>query len=371
MLIAANLAITISLGSVHAMSHPAGAQFGCPRRGQRDPPAPRDPLQRGRRRHRRALPRRGRGPRRRERRRRDGGRRGARHARLRACRSPGLPDPPLLSCSRGGHSGLVDGAMGDGTTLLNPREVEERDYAELYRKGCVGFQTSGNMRRCSSSRRWQAISASMSTEDSARISQVSIRDVLRAPPGVAGHPQPHHVTALRTGNSTHVILFFTHAHWNNASRGIQPAGRPFARTIAAAWPWPCAVGATSAACRALRLHQHRLSHRVDPRQGVRNRGQPGDELRHGVDRRAGTGTEYQPSAAATSAIVRVPRAARLWRAGLAHPAHSRQEGLCHILLVNELEARAGVGDHGTQNRGGAEQLDDRVGKRLAVRGSTE
>ena len=30
MLIAANLAITISLGSVHAMSHPAGAQFGVP-----------------------------------------------------------------------------------------------------------------------------------------------------------------------------------------------------------------------------------------------------------------------------------------------------------------------------------------------------
>ena len=30
MLIAANLAITIALGSVHAMSHPAGAQFGVP-----------------------------------------------------------------------------------------------------------------------------------------------------------------------------------------------------------------------------------------------------------------------------------------------------------------------------------------------------
>src|SRR5919197_2803484 len=30
MLIAANLAITISLGSVHAMSHPAGAHFGVP-----------------------------------------------------------------------------------------------------------------------------------------------------------------------------------------------------------------------------------------------------------------------------------------------------------------------------------------------------
>ena len=30
MLVAANLAITIALGSVHAMSHPAGAQFGVP-----------------------------------------------------------------------------------------------------------------------------------------------------------------------------------------------------------------------------------------------------------------------------------------------------------------------------------------------------
>ena len=30
MLIAANLAITVALGSVHAMSHPAGAQFGVP-----------------------------------------------------------------------------------------------------------------------------------------------------------------------------------------------------------------------------------------------------------------------------------------------------------------------------------------------------
>jgi alcohol dehydrogenase class IV len=29
---------------------------------------------------------------------------------------------------------LVDGAMGDGTTLLNPREMGEEDYAELYRR---------------------------------------------------------------------------------------------------------------------------------------------------------------------------------------------------------------------------------------------
>ena len=28
----------------------------------------------------------------------------------------------------------MEGAMGDGTTLLNPREMTEEDYAELYRR---------------------------------------------------------------------------------------------------------------------------------------------------------------------------------------------------------------------------------------------
>ena len=32
-----------------------------------------------------------------------------------------------------GIPALVEGAMGDGTTLLNPREMVEEDYAELYR----------------------------------------------------------------------------------------------------------------------------------------------------------------------------------------------------------------------------------------------
>jgi alcohol dehydrogenase class IV len=32
-----------------------------------------------------------------------------------------------------GIPALVEGAMGDGTTLLNPREMDEEDYAELYR----------------------------------------------------------------------------------------------------------------------------------------------------------------------------------------------------------------------------------------------
>jgi alcohol dehydrogenase class IV len=32
-----------------------------------------------------------------------------------------------------GIPALVEGAMGDGLTLLNPREPSEEDYAELFR----------------------------------------------------------------------------------------------------------------------------------------------------------------------------------------------------------------------------------------------
>jgi alcohol dehydrogenase len=32
-----------------------------------------------------------------------------------------------------GIPALVEGAMGDGTTLLNPREMGEEDYEALYR----------------------------------------------------------------------------------------------------------------------------------------------------------------------------------------------------------------------------------------------
>ena len=28
----------------------------------------------------------------------------------------------------------MEGALGDGTTLLNPREADAEDYAELYRR---------------------------------------------------------------------------------------------------------------------------------------------------------------------------------------------------------------------------------------------
>jgi alcohol dehydrogenase class IV len=33
-----------------------------------------------------------------------------------------------------GIPALIEGAMGDGTTLLNPREMAEEDYEELYKQ---------------------------------------------------------------------------------------------------------------------------------------------------------------------------------------------------------------------------------------------
>jgi alcohol dehydrogenase class IV len=133
MLIAANLAITIALGSVHAMSHPAGAHFGVPHGVANaihlphvirhnaagaadiadryrdigellgiDEPEIGDAL--------------------------------AEHITALVAR---LGLPTRLSQAGVPESGipvLVDGAMGDGTTLLNPREMGEEDYAELYRR---------------------------------------------------------------------------------------------------------------------------------------------------------------------------------------------------------------------------------------------
>jgi alcohol dehydrogenase class IV len=133
MLIAANLAITIGLGSVHAMSHPAGAQFGVPH-----------------------------------------GVANAIHlphvVEYNAAGSTEIADryrdigdifdvsepeigPALAAYLTGliarlrlptrlsevgvpedGIPALVEGAMGDGTTLLNPREMEEDDYTELYKR---------------------------------------------------------------------------------------------------------------------------------------------------------------------------------------------------------------------------------------------
>jgi alcohol dehydrogenase class IV len=137
MLIAANLAITLALGSVHAMSHPAGAHFGVPHgvanaihlphvirfnaaggsdiadryrdigelfgveTGGSDEEAGE------------AL----------------AGRMTELTARL------GLPTRlSEVGVPESGIPALVEGAMGDGTTLLNPREAGEEDYAELYRR---------------------------------------------------------------------------------------------------------------------------------------------------------------------------------------------------------------------------------------------
>ncbi len=130
MLVAASIAITISLGSVHAMSHSAGAHFGVPHGVANaihlphvirfNAEANADVADRygdiaeifdldgaealaervadlvGRM----GLPTR--------------------------LSQVGVPEEAIPA--------LVEGAMGDGTTLLNPREPSEEDYAELYRQ---------------------------------------------------------------------------------------------------------------------------------------------------------------------------------------------------------------------------------------------
>jgi alcohol dehydrogenase class IV len=132
MLIAANLAITIALGAVHAMSHPAGAQFGVPHgvanaihlphvirhnAAGSDEIADRyrdigeifdvsDP---------------------------DIGDALADYVRKLVDRL-GLPTRlSQAGVHEDGIPALVEGAMGDGTTILNPREMGEEDYAALYR----------------------------------------------------------------------------------------------------------------------------------------------------------------------------------------------------------------------------------------------
>jgi alcohol dehydrogenase class IV len=132
MLIAANLAITIALGSVHAMSHSVGAHYGVPhgvanaihlphvvRHNAGDPETAdryrdvgevfdlHEP---------------------------DIGEALADHLTSLTARlglstrlsQVGVPEAAVPE--------LVEGAMGDGTTLLNPREMGEEDYAELYRR---------------------------------------------------------------------------------------------------------------------------------------------------------------------------------------------------------------------------------------------
>jgi alcohol dehydrogenase len=133
MLIAANLAITVELGSVHAMSHPAGAIFGVPhgvanaihlphviRFNAEGGPHIAD---------------------------RYGDVAGVLGVEAGAAVGDALADhvtalvarlglPTRLSevgVPESGVPQLVEGAMGDGTTLLNPREAGEEEYAALYR----------------------------------------------------------------------------------------------------------------------------------------------------------------------------------------------------------------------------------------------
>jgi alcohol dehydrogenase class IV len=132
MLIAANLAITISLGSVHAMSHPAGAHFGVPHGVANAIHLPHVI------RHNAA----------------GGPDIASRYRDIGEVFDVDEPDigealasyltdltgrlglPTRLSevgVPEDGIPRLVEGAMGDGTTLLNPREMGEEDYAQLYR----------------------------------------------------------------------------------------------------------------------------------------------------------------------------------------------------------------------------------------------
>jgi alcohol dehydrogenase len=133
MLIAANLAITLSLGAVHAMSHPAGAHFGVPHGVANAIHLPHVIRHNA-----------------------EGGAEIAERYRdigdLFDIHDPEIGEalaahvtelvariglPTRLSevgVPESGIPALVEGALGDGTTLLNPREMDEADYTELYRR---------------------------------------------------------------------------------------------------------------------------------------------------------------------------------------------------------------------------------------------
>ena len=137
MLVAASLAITVGLGSTHSMSHPCGAQFGVPHGVANAINLPHvirfnaaggsDIADRYR----------------------DlaevlGVESGGSDADLGdalASHVEGMTErmglPRRLSqvgVPEAGIPALVEGAMGDGLTLLNPREPSEEDYAELFRQ---------------------------------------------------------------------------------------------------------------------------------------------------------------------------------------------------------------------------------------------
>ena len=124
------MAIAIELGSVHAMSHPAGAQFGVPHGMANAIHLP----------HVIRFNAEG-GPDIADRYRDiadlfdvDGPEALADHV-AGVVERLGLPTRlSQVGVPEEGIPALVEGAMGDGTTLLNPREPSEEDYAELYRR---------------------------------------------------------------------------------------------------------------------------------------------------------------------------------------------------------------------------------------------
>jgi alcohol dehydrogenase class IV len=132
MLIAANLAITIALGSVHAMSHPAGAQFGVPHGVANAIHLPH------------VIQHNAGEPEIADRYRDVGEIFDVAEPEIGPALAAYVTDlvarlglPTRLSqvgVPEDGIPALVEGAMGDGTTLLNPREMGEEDYEELYRK---------------------------------------------------------------------------------------------------------------------------------------------------------------------------------------------------------------------------------------------
>ena len=137
MLIAANIAITISLGSVHAMSHPAGAQFSVPHgvaNAINLPHVVRFNAEGGddiADRYRDIADVFG----------VESGGPGTEVGDALAGHVTALVErlglPVRLSqvgVPESGIPALVEGAIGDGTTLLNPREPSEADYEELYKR---------------------------------------------------------------------------------------------------------------------------------------------------------------------------------------------------------------------------------------------
>ncbi|MEA2349246.1 MAG: hypothetical protein QOG86_187 [Thermoleophilaceae bacterium] len=136
MLVAASLAITINLGATHSMSHPCGGRFGVPHgvanainlpHVVRFNAAGGGPAADGYRDVSEALGLESGGS--------DDevGDRLATHL-AGLVESLGLPTRlSLVGVPEDGIPALVDGAMGDGCTLLNPRDPSEDDFADLFR----------------------------------------------------------------------------------------------------------------------------------------------------------------------------------------------------------------------------------------------